>query len=234
MIVHIVAGGPKDFLPDLRDFDGKDVYWIGVDKGVAYLFEHGLVPRTAVGDFDSLPPSEWRKYKEKIPDIKTFPPEKDKTDMELAVLEAMGKHPEKLRIFGATGGRMDHFLGNVFLICRYLRENTPVEMIDKQNIIEWKPPGRYRLDASPDKPYVSFLPLSPEVKGLSLEGFKYPLKNGHISFGSTLCISNELIGDSGTYSFTEGILLVIRSSDRPSGKAIFGGSEGKNAGETIG
>jgi thiamine pyrophosphokinase len=46
-----------------------------------------------------------------------------------------------------------------------------------------------------------------------LEGFKYPLKNRHIFFGSTLCISNELIYDFGTYSFTNGILLVIRSCD---------------------
>jgi thiamine pyrophosphokinase len=39
------------------------------------------------------------------------------------------------------------------------------------------------------------------------------LKNRHISIGSTLCISNELISDYGTFSFSEGILIVIRSHD---------------------
>jgi thiamine pyrophosphokinase len=64
-----------------------------------------------------------------------------------------------------------------------------------------------------DKKYVSFVPLTLNVKGLNLEGFKYPLKDRHITIGSTLCISNELIGDNGTFSFSEGILLVIRSND---------------------
>ena len=51
------------------------------------------------------------------------------------------------------------------------------------------------------------------VENLTLLGFKYPLSNRHISFGSTLCISNELISEYGTYSFTSGILLTIRSKD---------------------
>jgi len=49
--------------------------------------------------------------------------------------------------------------------------------------------------------------------GLTLEGFKYPLSNCHISLGSTLCISNELLSSSGTFSISEGIVMVVRSSD---------------------
>ena len=61
--------------------------------------------------------------------------------------------------------------------------------------------------------YISFIPMTTSVENLTLTGFKYPLNNEHISFGSTLCISNELITNLGTYSFTKGILLVIRSAD---------------------
>ena len=64
-----------------------------------------------------------------------------------------------------------------------------------------------------DKKYISFVPVSLNINGLTLEGFKYPLKDCHISIGSTLCISNELIRDYGTFSFSEGILIVVRSSD---------------------
>ena len=52
-----------------------------------------------------------------------------------------------------------------------------------------------------------------KAHGMSLEGFKYPLDGKGIRLGSTLCISNELISDIGTYSFTSGILMVIRSND---------------------
>jgi thiamine pyrophosphokinase len=61
--------------------------------------------------------------------------------------------------------------------------------------------------------YVSFIPISHEVHGITLEGFKYPLKNCHIHLGSTLCISNELINELGTFSFHDGIILMIRSRD---------------------
>ena len=68
------------------------------------------------------------------------------------------------------------------------------------------------MDKRLDKKYISFVPLTLKLRS-TLDGFKYPLKNRHISIGSTLCISNELISDNGTFSFSEGILLVIRSSD---------------------
>jgi thiamine pyrophosphokinase len=61
--------------------------------------------------------------------------------------------------------------------------------------------------------YISFLPMTLAVTNLTLDGFKFPLKDRHISMGSTLCISNELISDYGTFSFSKGILLVIRSDD---------------------
>ncbi|XBO87183.1 hypothetical protein AAGG52_10200 [Bacillus licheniformis] len=63
------------------------------------------------------------------------------------------------------------------------------------------------------KPYISFLPFTETVKNLSLKGFKYSLNKCHIALGSTLCISNELIHSQGAFSFSEGILIMIRSTD---------------------
>ena len=91
--------------------------------------------------------------------------------------------------------------------------NVNIFLIDKQNILSLKGPGSYKIEKRLDKKYISFVPLTLKVKGLTLDGFKYPLNNRHISIGSTLCISNELISDYGTFSFSEGILLVIRSND---------------------
>ncbi|MFP3490646.1 thiamine diphosphokinase, partial [Staphylococcus sp. SIMBA_130] len=47
----------------------------------------------------------------------------------------------------------------------------------------------------------------------TLVGYRYPLIERHISWGSSLCISNELVEENGSYSFSSGILLVVRSSD---------------------
>ena len=38
--------------------------------------------------------------------------------MELALNWALDKMPEKIRIFGATGGRLDHMFGNIQLLIK--------------------------------------------------------------------------------------------------------------------
>ncbi len=215
MIIHIVAGGPGGELPDLRRHNGEDVVWVGVDSGVYKLLSLNIEPAYAFGDFDSISKEQFRLIKNTTKNIHIFQPEKDVTDLEIALDWALKQNPRAIKIFGATGGRIDHFLANIQLLTRPVLagRKLPVEIIDKTNIIYAKGPGTHLIKRLQDKKYVSFIPATPVVKGLTLKGFKYPLVNGDVSFGSTLCISNELISEEGTFSFTEGILLVVRSSD---------------------
>jgi len=53
MIVHIMAGGPKQYIPNLDNYS-KDISWIGVARGVMYLIESSFPIYAAFGDFDSL------------------------------------------------------------------------------------------------------------------------------------------------------------------------------------
>ena len=48
--------------------------------------------------------------------MKRFKPEKNETDMELALNWAVEQKPDLIRIFGATGGRLDHLFANVQLL----------------------------------------------------------------------------------------------------------------------
>ena len=45
--------------------------------------------------------------------------------------------------------------------------------------------------------YISFLPMTETVEGLTLRGFKYPLQRRTIGLGTGLCISNELKREEG-------------------------------------
>jgi thiamine pyrophosphokinase len=215
MIIHILAGGPADVLPDFNSYLNEKITWVGVDRGVYTLLEKGIKPSIALGDFDSVTEEEFQIIEKKVDQIFRFSPEKDETDMELALSWALKKIPEKIRVFGATGGRLDHMFGNIQLLIQNNKNKNDVEIeiIDRQNIIFLKSPGTYTLQKITDKKYISFIPISAEVKGLTLIGFKYPLTECHISLGSTLCISNELLIDNGTFSFSEGILMIIRSTD---------------------
>lgn len=210
-----MGGGPEELLPDLSEFQQEDNVWVGVDRGVYTLLSKGITPYMAFGDFDSVTAEELKKIEKHVRVLKKYKPEKDETDMELALNWALGEQPEKIRMFGATGGRLDHFFANVQLLLKpaIINIELNLELIDKKNHIYIKTPGSYEMKINKDRKYISFIPMSPFVKGLTLEGFKYPLKDYQIPWGSTLCISNELISDYGTFSFSEGILMVIRSQD---------------------
>ncbi|MGR3763816.1 thiamine diphosphokinase [Rossellomorea sp. NS-SX7] len=214
----IVAGGPEGYLPDLRSFHSDDVKWIGVDRGVFTLLQNELEPVGAFGDFDSVNEEEWSLIKERVNTVNTYQPEKDETDLELALNWVLTQNPDSIKIFGATGGRMDHFMGNVQLLMQpaLLESGIKCELIDVQNRLWVAKTGEHVVVDSPSHKYISFVPMTGSVENLTLSGFKYPLKNRNIFRGSTLCISNELIQSSGTFSFTKGILMVIRSSDRAS------------------
>ncbi|MGV3465494.1 MAG: thiamine diphosphokinase [Heyndrickxia sp.] len=214
-IIHIVAGGPSHYIPELNHYKGEGLIWVGVDYGVYHLIKNGINPDIAFGDFDSVSELEWALIKEKTGKIMEYVPEKDETDLELALQWALTKNPEKIIIFGATGGRADHYFANAFLLIRedILHADCQVELSDIQNRITAHLPGTYTVQKMEDLKYISFIPLTSEVTNITLIGFKYPLVNKNVKQGTTLCISNELLEDSGTFSFDSGILLMIRSKD---------------------
>ncbi|MCA1053468.1 thiamine diphosphokinase [Rossellomorea aquimaris] len=214
----IVAGGPTKYIPELKSYDSSGVKWIGVDRGVYTLLESGLEPSAAFGDFDSVSGEEWSLIKERVKTVNTYQPEKDETDLELALNWVLTQIPDSIKIFGATGGRLDHFMGNLQLLMQrdLLQSGVKTEVIDVQNHLRVVKAGEYTVHENPSRKYISFVPVTDSVGELTLSGFKYPLNNRNIFRGSTLCISNELIQSTGTFSFTNGILMVVRSSDQAS------------------
>jgi thiamine pyrophosphokinase len=215
MVINILAGGPLNYLPDLNMYDSSNSIWVGVDRGVYTLLSMGINPSYAFGDFDSVSQEELEMVESEIEQFHKYAPEKDETDLELALNWALEQYPKEIRIFGATGGRLDHFFANVQLLYKAVSrvENCNISIIDHKNNIFLKEPGTYSLTLTENRKYVSFLPFTPLIEGLTLVGFKYTIKNCNISFGTTLCISNELISNFGTYSFSSGILIVVRSQD---------------------
>jgi thiamine pyrophosphokinase len=215
MIINILAGGPLTYLPNLHDYNGSDCIWIGVDRGVFTLLSMGITPMYAFGDFDSVSKEELEVVETEIQHLHKYVPEKDETDLELALQWSMKQSANEINIFGATGGRLDHFFANVQLLSQAFTtiKNCEISIIDHKNIIFLRGSGTYTLPKLDNKKYISFLPFTPTVEKLTLQGFKYSLLDRNISIGSTLCISNELISNYGTYSFSDGILIVVRSQD---------------------
>lgn len=188
---------------------------VAVDGGLKYVQELQIRPDAVVGDFDTINSEILEKYLHQ-PDLRLerHNPVKDQTDTELAIDTAVDMGCTSLTILGALGGRMDHALGNIHLMYPCLKQGISVMIADEKNRIYLLNPGEHKFfRVSTFGKYVSFLPLSESVAGITLQGFKYPLKDADIQIGTSLCISNELSEDVGICSFQTGILICIESKD---------------------
>ena len=104
-------------------------------------------------------------------------------------------------------------IGNIHLLFPCLQKGTYAEIVDPQNrlyLIDGE--HTFRKDAVWGK-YISFLPLTQEVKGITLKGFKYPLADRDIFIGTSLCISNELVEEEGRITLSDGVLITVESHD---------------------
>ncbi len=186
----ILLGGGLVRTPRLdAQTDGARI--IAADSGIRHAAALGVVPELWVGDFDSVPP-ELPAYYDDVP-RKTFPHEKDKTDGELAIAEAIGLGATSLVLCGAFGGqRVDHEFLHLALAVRLAEAG--VEVMLTSGAQEGLPllPGTAEFDYQ-DGTLFSILGFS-GLSGLTVEGAKWPLDRVEVAFGSSLTISNETRG----------------------------------------
>lgn len=215
MRVNILVGGPLELVPlNIIEQRCQEI-WIGVDRGAITLLKNNIKPAVAIGDFDSIPTTDLDILDTKLDQVTVYPPEKDYTDTQLGVKAAITKYsPDKITIFGATGGRIDHFLANLFLPLQaeFRPFLSAIEFIDTQNTVRYYLPGNYEITRETGKRYLAFANLTP-VKSLFLPDEKYPLDdwNSEIPFCWT---SNEFTAERNHFSFTDGIIAVIQCADR--------------------
>ncbi|MDF2680726.1 MAG: thiamine diphosphokinase [Brevibacillus sp.] len=185
---------------------------VGVDRGALFLVKHGFSPRLAIGDFDSVSPDEKAEIEQHSQSVSACDPVmKDLTDTEMALTWALEQQPAEIVLVGALGSRFDHSLANVHLLQKALQAEIPCKIVDEYNEIRLI---NSMLTVERDHfSNLSLLPLSPEVTGITLHGFQYPLENATLRIGDTLGISNVLKDAAGTISLLSGLLLVIKSKD---------------------
>lgn len=213
-ILNLLVGGPIDLWPDELKNGQIKGDWIGIDRGNLHLIERGIDPLVAIGDFDSLKPAELQLVRDHIKDIRQSIPEKDDTDTQLGLKVALQEHhADRLDIYGAAGGRLDHFLANLWMVLepRFKPYAPKIRMIDKQNTITFFLPGTYQIKKEPDKKYLAFVALTP-MDHLTLFDEKYQLNDYQVKHPMSLA-SNEFVGETARFKFGSGVMCVIQSKD---------------------
>jgi len=175
---------------------------IAADGGARYCVDIGLIPQVIIGDADSISSDMW-KNDCGIEHIR-YPIDKDKSDAALAVEYALEHGCEQVVLVAATGGRLDHTLGNVALIASHpgqvaLFDGTSTLIaVDKSEkcILHGKLGTR-----------VSLIPYGPRPSKVRTNGLKYALQDQCLN-SATHGLSNELCQTETCVCVSNGILLV--------------------------
>lgn len=211
MVALIIANGDD---VDKTSFENMNIdYVICADGGLEKAEKLQVFPDLILGDFDSVHGDVLEKYK-KSSEIMKYPAEKDFTDMELSIEIAVKKGFRDIVLVGATGGpRLDHSLANMMLLEKYYKIGINIIIVDNYNKIQIISDNCNMLLENKRETFVSLIPLTEEINGLTLEGFKYPLDRVVVKRGSTLCVSNEIISDKGRIILERGTALLFISRD---------------------
>ena len=187
---------------------------IAVDKGLEVLYQLSIIPNYIVGDFDSISTKILKFYQDKPQVIfYKYNSEKDNTDTDIALKLAIQLNSSAITIMGALGKRMDHALSNIHILNDALVAKIPCQIVDTYNKIYLVKNKITLYKNRTYGKYISLIPLTSIVEGLTLIGFKYPLKEASLSFGKSLGVSNEIVEDVAHIQLKEGILIVIESRD---------------------
>lgn len=204
---HIVPGLAIDRL--LATVSNSSLI-IGVDGGTDNALKLGLKPSLVVGDMDSIHPNTLQKLSSNGVEIHRYPPAKNETDLELALVEAVQRKVQSIRIIGAIGNRLDQTLANTYLLALPKLAGIDTRLVAGKQTIWLIHPGTHRLMGDIGDT-ISLIPLTMNVEGIQTTGLEYPLKNESLYFGPARGISNVIAANYPQVTFTHGMLLVVHT-----------------------
>ncbi len=209
MIGILVGSGEIYDYSVLKSYIKDDSYIICSDGGLEHCHKINVTPNLIVGDFDSVSSNVLQDYIDKNIKVITLLPEKDFTDMEVAVDLALEKNCTEINIFGGIGSRFDHSFGNLHILIKLAKKNIKAKLINEKNVVLV---SNKLIKIKKEKKYISLIPLT-ENTIVSTIGLKYQLLNESIYFGETRGISNEFDKEECEIDVKSGLVCIVLSSD---------------------
>ena len=178
-----------------------EAFVIAADGGLRHTDHLGIHPDAVLGDFDSLgyTPSG----------ANVFPVEKDDTDAMLAVRLGLRQGCDEFLLYGSLDGpRLDHTVAN-FQTLQYLADHGAAGyLIGNTAMVTVVKNGKLTFPAGLSGT-ISVFCMGKDAQGVTETGLYYGLKNGTLTSGFPLGVSNHFTGEKATISVENGSLLVI-------------------------
>jgi thiamine pyrophosphokinase len=186
------VSGNEDLVAGLAD--GADIV-IAVDGGGSLCLESGVTPDLLVGDFDSLDSSLVDELVSRGVTVRTYPADKNATDLELAIGEARALGATEITVTAATTGRLDHTLG---VLASLAAACDLMPTIVERDLSAWLvcDCARQTVTLGGMKALVSLIAFGGPAR-ITARGLRWPLENADITPATTLGISNVVTGAAG-------------------------------------
>ncbi len=208
----VFANGEMPEPAAIRDLLRPDDWIVAADGGARHALACGRPPDLVIGDLDSLPPHVQAELEAAGAEFRSYPAEKDETDLELALLHIAANGATAAIIVGALGGRLDQTLANVQLLARPELQPLDLQIVDRHQTACLIYREATIHGAAGDR--VSLIPLGGDAEGVRTSGLAWPLRDGTLRFGEGRGVSNVMTGATARVQLAAGRLLCIHSNQR--------------------
>lgn len=205
--------GAGDFNVDsIPDYNEQTDTVIAVDGGLLYCGLLNIEPKIIIGDFDSVDEEMSKavhlieqEYPEKVIRLR---PEKDDTDMLVALKWGLAKGFSSFYIYGGLGGRLDHTIANIQCLLYLKHQNAEGYLFECDGMIMVASEEQKKFQPTMAG-YLSLFSLEHESV-VSIENMKYPLSSYHVTNDYPIGISNQFIpGKSAVITVSKGAVAII-------------------------
>ncbi len=183
---------------------------IAADAGYRNALALNAKPSILLGDFDSLGEPQIKDDAE----ILRVPAEKDFTDTQMAVQVALDRGATSIVIVGGLSGRLDHTLSNLALLESLSQKRISAVITDGKNRVRFLRNGSILIPRAPHFSYLGLIAADPLLKGVTIDGCKYPLKNARISRTHQFAVSNEITGNCAFVAIRRGGAWIVESAEK--------------------
>jgi thiamine pyrophosphokinase len=202
----VVAGGPAGGFAR-ADVPATPGCVVAADGGLDHALALGLAVDVVVGDLDSVTPGALAAAEAAGTRVERHAPNKDRTDLELALDAVLARGAGRVLVLGGVAGRFDHVLANALVLASPAYAGMEVDAVLGGARVAVVRDRRALRGRRGD--LLSLLPAHGPARGVRTHGLAYVLADEDLAPGSTRGVSNVFAAATATVALRDGVLLAV-------------------------